>query len=300
MHNKINKNEDGFITGILRKLQFILLSFSSALLLFWVLEIFNIPMGDTLNDFFHAIANIGGSLYGETLKIGNYNVNFSFLSTLILFSLVSYCITLLIEFIEGLGVKAENLKQKVKNVVAREFNKNLEKEVEKEILKSNKFLVLIDFRIESNKSSWDDNFKEMTIKNVTSSFFALLEGNIECESEFIDDKLLLIFNDFAIVDKSLTVLESLFGTLKKEYKERKCVIDWSAAIDTYEYITDVGEKTQTLKKLLKLFIPDRFMCLATFVARYNLQQDKKYDLMSNGFYTVNGQEEVFTLRKKMN
>ena len=63
-------------------------------------------------------------------------------------------------------------------------------------------------------------------------------------------------------------------------------------------MTEIGSKSIHLKKMLDLMIPNKFMCYSTFKNRYELHSNKKYDVKSNGFYVLNGNEEIFTIEKK--
>lgn len=299
MRALVKNEEKKLVVKVLRSLQFLIFALLIMVVVVWLLLILNMKLNSTVASIFYSVTRIGAFFLSGGIKIGLYYIDFSYLSTVIVFFLILYFIDFVIEYLGNLDKKNKIKKLNEEKRELVEVNAEIQRDLVQAELKNNSFIVLFDFSIKDNRSSWEsENARKHTKKDIIISLLALLEGNLDCESVFVDDNIMLIFeNSFSSVDITLNMICSLMRTLVEEYKQKKCSITWSAALDVYKDRVDREKKSQEMLRLLPLQIP-HFSCLGTFKNRYELKTNPRYTIKSNGVYAISGNEEIFTLETK--
>lgn len=252
--------------------------------------------------FFETIKNIVHLFYNRTIKVDQDSIDFSFLiATFIMLGLV-YGLKFVVEYIHKAEYKFEKIHKAVKNKHEEIFNAALEKEYIKSESKNNKFLVVIKFSASNAaKDSFFDKDSEVGVeeieKEVINEFMNDSTEILKYQKKVIRDYIILNFNDFEAVDRTISLIKGTVKDIAKKHSEERWKISSFISLDVYAEESEIIPKAKKMVQLVKLGFNDMFVCTSSFKQRYSIQKNPRYTIEHHGTYTINQQkEDVFSIK----
>lgn len=297
----------------LQFIQVLLVFLSLFIILYWVLQLAGLPFLQPFDLFFTILKSIIHLFYNRTVQINNISIDFSFLIAVFILLIIAWGIKFVIDFVNYIEKKFDSIYKVFKQKNENEFNIDLEKQYISQESRNNKFLILINFYAEDlSKDKFYTRDAGMDMKEekqnmILEDFFENLEGNLDCQSKFLNNKflndkllkgnLLLDFNNFNDINNILSDIENIMKTMKSKYSKEQWKINYLMSVEPYAEPREVLQKTERLKTLNGLGLKDRIICLSAFKQRYSLIKDAKYTFEAQGVYKIREEEEeVFCLK----
>lgn len=211
------------------------------------------------------------------------NLQIFLLFVLIIYSL--FCIKNIYNFITKLLKNFFNIiKGKINQFVINKMNEELQKNLIKEVVKFNKFVVVCKFNFDEKLKNPD---LYETLSTFAKPFFEKFGARIRCEG----NTLIMDFFGFnEIVDDVLTVLRNL----RKLTQQKYAGLEISGAITL---VDDHPSKSYHLVKQISNFNLKNYWIVyhTDFKLNYTLTQTRKYTPVSVGYYMIeNDTIELFT------
>ncbi len=302
MFYKLVKKVFVFIINLLQFLQVSLIFIAFFVLFYWILQLWGVRFAPQIAMFFEGIKDFINIFYTRTVTIDGTTIDFSFLFAALLILFIAWGLKFIIESINFIEKKYDDIHFRVKKQREKIFNVKLNQEYLNQEYKNNKFLVLISFEVENFKTDkfFSKDFGEERVyepKEILEDFFEIIESNLECKEKFLEDGLLLYFDDFNKIDENIINIESIISSLKSKYKEKHYKINYFAGIETYADKSEISSKTERLIKIVKLMFKNEIVCLSTFKQRYSLVKEPKHTFEVQGIYKIIEDEEIFCLKK---
>lgn len=306
MFYELSKKLFKFIINLLKFVQVALIFLSFFTILYWLLDLGGLKLDLQIISFFESIKAFIHTFYTRVVVIDDISVDFSFLLAIFLFLLTSWGLKFVIEYINIFEQKYDSLHTIYKNQTEKLFNIQLEQEYLNQEYKNNKFLILIKFSalnlkkrdFFSRDNTVESGQEEVEIeKKALEDFLKNIKENLNCQTNVLDDGVLLYFNCFNDINKILFKIETIISILKQKYREEQWNISYLISLDIYSNETEINSKIKKLIILTKLSLKNKIACLATFKHRYSLIKNPKYTFESQGVYEISKNEEVFTLQK---
>ncbi len=302
MSDKIGKKLFKLLSDLLSFIQITLIFLSLFTIFYWIFQIAGLKFIEPVAPLFESIKETTHIFYQRTVNFGDAVVDFSFLVAALFMIFCSWLINFIIEYIELTEKKYDKLTLKIKKKKEEAFNAQLEKEYLMESNKNNKFLVLIKInptnmtKDKFYNRNLDEGVKEKE-KEVLFNLLEIIDEDFNCKKNIIENSVLLVFNDFNVIDKVLQSIESILAEIKNKYLEEKWGIEYSVSIDVFENETEIDSKIIKLNKLIKLGLINEIVCLSSFNEKYSSMRFRKYSLTSEGSYQMGeGNEEVFCMK----
>lgn len=293
----------------------VLVFLSFAVILFWLFQLGGATFLAPVTPFFESIKGITHFFYNRTTVVAGVDVDFSFLIATIFMMTMVLVLKFVVEYVEMCERKYDKIYMYFKKKAEDLFNIGLEKQHLMSEYKNNKFMLLVSFEVKNlAKDSFFDKDsgvgevekqKEVLIAFLNSFDVGigyqkkLIElGQVDGQNSSQNGSILLSFNDINEVDKVISCIEENIVRLKRKYIAEKWQIASLIGIEVYAEEKEVMLKILNLKKLIKLKLYDKILCLGNFKQRYLLQNKPKYMAEGKGIYTINDkEEEVFCIEK---
>lgn len=277
-----------------------LISLIMIVYVFWVLQIANIQLNDACRDIVNLTLFVGDMFYGETLRIYSYDIDFSYLSSIIVYAVLFYLLHLIVEFIKNMEQQVQISINKIKRSEEKKLNDELQANFLKEEFKIKNGMLMLDIKSISIKRSWNSEEKKgFTSSELINLLLTELEkNNIHFKYEIFNGKLLLDLDNLSQFDMNLNKLIVILKRMQEDLYRDYCNITWCIATDVYLNEKDRAWKIPRLSKTLEVFSINGAICLATFKLRYELNPVRKYKLVSQGVFNIQEDNlEVFKLEK---
>lgn len=253
------------------------------------------PLFEPVKDFIHLF-------YTRVATIDKVSIDFSFLLAAILMFLIVWALKFVVEYIEFAERKYDNIYRYVKNKAEDLFNLNLETQYLSMENKNNRLLVLIKFN--ANNAAKDSFFNrdvevgvEEKEKEILLAFLKSLDISPTMQKRFLNEGVLLYFEDFNDVERILAVLKSNIMNLQRVYAEQKWIINSLISVEAYAENKDIETKLKNLIMLNSLNQPNQMLCSGAFKQRYSLVHNPKLIIEDQGFYKMaKGGEEVYAIK----
>lgn len=304
MFYQIGKNLFRFVINALQFLRVVLVFLSFATVLYWILQLAGATFIAPVAPFFEGIRSTTHLFYNRTVQSGDTAVDFAFLIAAFLFLGIVWGLKFAIEEIENAEEKYDEIYKVLKKKAEEHFNLQLEKEYTTKEKKNNKILILIKFHAENLlKDSYYDKDTNAGVdekqKQLLIIFCKNLEQKLSLQKRFLNDGLLMYFDNFKDINKILMHIENEMKVIKQICREEKWYSTASVSVETYAEDTEVLAKIKNLVILIRLNLQNMIICLGTFRQRYSLSENQKYFIEAEGLYTIdnNVQEEVYRIRK---
>lgn len=302
MFYNLGKKIFKILINFLHFIQVVLIFLSFFIILYWLFELGKAPFIAPFTPFFDSIKNFVHIFYQRTVTVDQATVDFSFLIATFIALIIVAGLKYLIEFTKDAEKKYDKIHNAIKKRTEDLLNITLEQEYLMTEYKNNKFLLLIQFSaLNMAKDSFfhkDSNVGlEEKQKEALLSLADELGKELEFQRKFLNDGLLLYFDSFKNVDKTLSTIEKIVLNLKRKYHAERWQINSIISIDTYAHDNEVLNKIRSLIMLVRLGIKDKIVCMSTFKQRYSINKTQKYQIETQGVYIISDIEEnVFVLR----
>lgn len=304
MFYQIGKNLFRYIINALQFLRVVLVFLSFATVLYWILQLAGAPFITPLAPFFESIRGFTHLFYNRTVQSGEQSVDFAFLIAAFIFLGIVWGLKFGIEEIENAEAKYDEMYKVYKKKAEDHFNLKLEKEYTTKEKKNNKILVLIKFHAENLlKDNYYDKDANVGVdekqKELLIIFCKHLEPKLQFQKRFLNDGLLMYFDNFKEINKILFYIEEELKVIKQICREDKWYSTATVCVETYAEDAEVLAKIKNLVILIRLNLQNMIICLGTFRQRYSLSENQKYFIEAEGLYTIdnNVQEEVYRIRR---
>jgi len=282
-------------------MQVSLIFLSFFIILYWLLQLGGATFIQPFAPFFETIKDITHLFYVRTVKVDEVTIDFAFLVATFAMLLLVWGLKFVIEFIETLEKKYDTAHKCLKQKRENAFNRTLEKQHLISEYKYNNFLIFVKFSaINLLKDSFFHKDVEVGVEEkqteVLRDFSKNLTETFQCQKKFINEGLLLYFNNFDNVDKILVSIGDNLLNIQSKYVEEKWEISYLFGVDAYSESKEITAKVENLMKLTNLGLKNRKICFSQFKQRYLLLKSPKYNIEGAGVYQLtNTEEEVFYL-----
>ena len=257
------------------------------------------PIANTISDFVKLFYNQDVMMSG--IYVDSSLLLFDFVAILVVLGITKskYYINSLMDYIDS------NV-NKLKQTEEDKFNRKLKLETDAKIRRANSFAILVklevvDLLIDRRYGS-DINTREIEpkLENAYKILFSSLKSVEGCTFARKDQKLVIMSNNFSIVDNVVHYLEQAVERIRKKFLEDKFKLDCYAAIDVFEATADLkGTILPSLELLIKLRHANQIICYGNFNIRYSLVSNTMYNTaLLRGSYEINGGTDIFVLLKK--
>lgn len=281
--------------------QIVLIFLSFATILFWLCELGGATFIQPFSPFFHFIKDITHMFYNRTIQVDQAQIDFAFLIAAIALLVIVLGLKFAIEGLEELEKKYDYYHGKFKESTEKSFNINLERQHVKAESKINKFLILVKFKA---RNMVRDSFFEKGAnegadekeKEALNLFVDKVDKALGPQKRILSEGVLLYFEDFKRIDKTLGVIRDIIYELKGDYAELSWELKEIISIEPYAYDSEVTYKIRNLMLLNRLDFRGEIVCLSQFKQRYALMDSPKYKIESKGIFEINKDEEVFCIK----
>lgn len=301
-NKKLGTETFKFILNVLHFLQISLIFLAFFTIIYWVFELAKAEFVKPLSPFFEGIKSTTHIFYNRTVNTGEVNIDFSYFVAALFFLLCVWLLKFVIEYIEIIATKYEQLSESLRQKAENDFNAKLEKDYLKHAAKENKFLFLIKFSVQNiaKDKFYDKNVDEgveAKEKEVLFDFIEIIEEDLKCEKKVENGKMVLLSNDFDNIDQFISSLQNILSNLKNKYLTEKWNVDFFISTDVYEKNIEITEKINKLNSIIKLGHKNDIICPSTFKGRYELAKIQKYSFIGEGSYQLAGlNEEIFRIK----
>lgn len=302
MFYKIGKVLFRFVLNSVNFFRLLLVFWAFFTLVYWLFQLGGntfvnqfAPLFEPVRDFIHIF-------YTRVATIDKVSIDFSFLLAAILMFLTVWGLKFVVEYIELAERKYDSIYRYIKNKAEELFNLNLEAQYLSMENKNNKLLFLIKFS--ANNAAKDSFFNrdfEMGVeekeKEILLAFLKGLDISATMQKRFLNEGVLLYFEDFNDIERILAALKSNIMNLQRIYAEQKWGLTSLISIEAYAENKDIEAKLKNLIMLNSLNQPDQILCSGAFKQRYSLIHNPKLIIEDKGFYKLaKGGEEVYSIK----
>lgn len=294
-----------FIINILFVVQIALMITVFLTATYWFLDLINVNAFDFVKPLAELITSFMRLFYKQDVNIGGVFLD----GSLLLFDIMAIALVValakfkyhIIRTIDSLNILIRECQDKQEI----EFNKSLQKEVEKKVKKSNNVAILIQFKAQNMlvDSCWggkDENEIKEKEEEAFKIFYASIKNLEGCKFAKTDNKMLILSENFDNIDHILNYIELVINRIRINMKKKKWLLISLVATDVYE--DKSAFKTEIypmLEKLLALNIKNEPVCLSSFCMRYELISQSMFKPFLRGKYNFGTECNVWSLVKKV-
>ena len=295
-----------FIINLLFVLQITLLILIFFTAAYWFFNLIEIHIFDFAEPIANCISDLIRLFYTQDIEVGGIYID----GSLLLFDFIALILIFMItKFKYFLYKTISNVEIYIQNCLKRledNFNKELQKEIEESVKKSNDLAVLIKFKVKNMfvDACWGGD-KEDGAKEKEQEAYKILYSALKtfegCKFAKSGDNLLIFLTDFEKTDSLMIFLYSAIERLQYNMQKKHWKLTAYISVDVYNDKTDNfrEEVLPILDALLDLKNKNVAVCLGNFGMRYELLKNQEFYLSKRGLYNiVNCENEVWTLVKK--
>lgn len=302
MFYKIGKVLFRFVLNFVNFLRLLLVFWAFFTIVYWLFQLGGNPFVTQFAPFFEPIKDFIHIFYTRVATIDKVSIDFSFLLAAILMFLIVWGLKFVVEYIELAERKYDSIYRYIKNKAEELFNLNLETQYLSMENKNNKLLFLIKFS--ANNAAKDSFFNrdvqvgvEEKEKEILLAFLKSLDISATMQKRFLNEGVLLYFEDFNDVDRILSSLKANVMNLQRIYAEQKWMLNVLMSVEAYAENKDIEAKLKNLIMLNSLNQPGQILCSGAFKQRYSLVHNPKLVVEDQGFYKMaKGGEEVYAIK----
>lgn len=302
MFYKIGKVLFRFVLNSVNFFRLLLVFWAFFTLVYWLFQLGGNPFVVQFAPLFEPVRDFIHIFYTRVATIDKVSIDFSFLLAAILMFLTVWGLKFVVEYIELAERKYDSIYRYIKNKAEELFNLNLEAQYLSMENKNNKLLFLIKFS--ANNAAKDSFFNrdfEMGVeekeKEILLAFLKGLDISATMQKRFLNEGVLLYFEDFNDIERILAALKSNIMNLQRIYAEQKWGLTSLISIEAYAENKDIEAKLKNLIMLNSLNQPDQILCSGAFKQRYSLIHNPKLIIEDKGFYKLaKGGEEVYSIK----
>lgn len=298
---KLGKKFFKIFINFLHFLQIGLIFLSFSVIIFWILQLAQVPFIEFFAPFFDGIKSFVHLFYNRSVVLDEVSIDFSFFIAAIIFMIFVLVLKFAVEQVEFIEQKYDSAHGYLKRKTEAVFNAGLNQQYLSGEKKNNKFIISVRFKARNmmKNSLYDRDAnvgEDKKEKEVLFDFFEVLD-DLKCQKRNIQSGVLLYFDNFNEIDEVISSIDGIITDIKKKYLTDKWKIDFLMAIETYADENEITQKAQNVLKLLNLGFKGEIACLASFKQRYSILKEHKYKCVGKGVYKINKDEEVFCIKR---
>ncbi|MBO6257559.1 hypothetical protein J6N69_05940 [bacterium] len=258
------------------------------------------PIAEAIADFVKIFYNSQIEIAGRTID-GSILI-FDIVSILIVFVITKskYYIFKGAEFIDKI---VDGLVQQEEN----KFNEALRIETEKRILNSNNAAIIVKLELKDltirkyrrlDQPQRNKEEKEELVFKMLYTEVKTLEG---CKFAKNGTKLVIMLNEFAMIDDVLPKISQITDKIKAKLKEDSWETYCYIGAEVYDDKTDFRNTVYpALENLIKIKHSRGITCFGNFKMRYQYKKDQQYQIeLFNSDYAIDGGSDIYVLVKKV-
>lgn len=303
MFYKLGKKSFKLFINSVQFFRIFLVFLSFFTVLYWLFQLGGATWVSFFAPIFEPIKGLAHIFYTRTVSVDQVTVDFSFLVASLSMLLVTWVLKYVVEYIELVEKKYDSIHSAIKKKAENAFNTNLERQYKHEESQNKNFMILIN-ALATNMAKNAHYNKDADVgvdekqNEILSEFSQIISTKIRCKQKLIENNLLISFDSINEIDNTIDKIENIVKDLRLKAKEEKWNLDFVIAVEPYAKEEEFMTKALTLKKLLKLGLRNKIICLSTLQLRYSMIENPKYILEGLGIYKINDKEEtVFSIKK---
>jgi len=271
---------------------------------YWFLDLVGLFYFDFVSPLANAIIGFMHAFYRKDIEFGGV----SFDGSLLLFDLFSlgivFCLTKIKIFIyramEYIQYSIDECLEKIEN----NFNSDLQKDMEKNIMQMSSIAVLVEFSAKSLMidKKWGGDAEEGVKEKADEAFkefYDALKIFPNCKFAKTDNKMIILLNNFTDIDRFLQYIDGSINDIREKMKKDRWLLSSYVAVEAYDKNKEFKEVYPTMQKLLMLRIQGEALCYGNFKLRYEMEPIREYDLAMKGKYSLTNTENVWSLMRKV-
>ena len=302
---KLGKNTLKALQNICHFIQIVLIFLAFFTILYWILELAQVPWVTQFSFIFEPIKTFTHTFYNRTLYSSGSPVDFAFLIASFVMLLIVWALNFLISIFEKAEAKYDKIHSVLRKREEDEVNAELSKNSTKLEKNNNKFIILVGFNLANilYDVKYGGNADDITkdkLQEVVMRFSKEAQSLTPLKKTS-EDSVILSFNNFEEIDLILTKLFKILKRLKDELTVEKWKLSYIAGIEVYSKDADMLTKCNNLFAIKRLNIKNTLCCLASFNQRYTLITKPSFEVSGLGIYKIGENElDVYKIHKKTN
>lgn len=278
-----------------------LIFISLVTMVYFILNLMNIPMPDAVKGVFDVIYNFQSALYKPELAL--IPVDFTFMTfsieMLLIAGLLVYSQSFLIEFEQHLDKVTKDNDRRYEE----KFNKSLAQNAKKIENQNNYFAILFNIRMSQSARNMYNIQKNVDIdikrQEVFNQLKHLIVNTFGVYIEQSQSGAIAFFNDINQCNKLFDLILNFQDKIRQELAQLNLKIDVISAVCIASKKDKKENYVPKLEKLLNLSIPNRIMVLNEFRNRYITLKEQTYEFTELGTYAM-GEDliDILSVNKK--
>lgn len=278
-----------------------LIFISLVTMVYFILNLMNIPMPDAVKGVFDVIYNFQSALYKPELAL--IPVDFTFMTfsieMLLIAGLLVYSQSFLIEFEQHLDKVTKDNDRRYEE----KFNKSLAQNAKKIENQNNYFAILFNIRMSQSARNMYNIQKNVDIdikrQEVFNQLKHLIVNTFGVYIEQSQSGAIAFFNDINQCNKLFDLILNFQDKIRQELAQLNLKIDVISAVCIASKNDKKENYVPKLEKLLNLSIPNRIMVLNEFRNRYITLKEQTYEFTELGTYAM-GEDliDILSVNKK--
>lgn len=271
---------------------------------YWLCTLLGINLLSFMQPFTVKIMSLTHMFYHQQAQVGEQEFD----GSVLLFDIILLGIII---FLSKVRSDLEKYKSHISQQIDRanreledEFNKKLERETQKNLMKYNKFAILIRIKLKSCSINnvWgidknDDQKKQQDaiIQEFEKSLFEFKALKVAKSG----DNILILGSDFNNIDKYLVHIVTILSKIKNEQRKKRWIVDVYMGLSIYSG-NEIKQVYSDMQKLLDLELSWEFLCIGNFCIKYEMNKFNQFTVEKRGHYMINDAEtSVWRLVKKI-
>ncbi len=271
--------------------------------LHWFLELVNqqfLQFVQPMSDFVSGLIKI---FYKRMIEIGGVKLDGSILLFDIIAILLIFGGAQLRDFFQKQITKIDIIIDKVARDQEELFNKKLQEDYEKQLLKNSNIGILITYSLKNvlGNAFWSEPSNDLVgnkQKEVDKQIYYALSKLNGCKVAKTGSQFLILCSDFEKIDFILDYLKKLLAKIDEYVLKSQMTLTTYVALEPYDNKTNMKKVFTILNKMLSLKMPDEIICLGNFQLRYEFLKKQNYHFVLKGTYSIEDNDKVWALVKK--
>ena len=272
--------------------------YAFACVFYWFLSLTDLPFVENIEFLFLPVFDFVQRFYNQEQFMSGV-ADLTGIIACVVFIVFAIILNFLINFIEYQEeIYYINLKKqhKLNDLIAQ---KQIEQEYIREMRKYNRFIVLVNFKVQQIKSYlFENNIQESDLKNVKNSLIAELFNSLD--AQYISaktrhtDESFFVFGNIENTSQCIQNIMSSIQELSKKYSNLDISLSYDITFDAISSQTNLKEELEFLEKVMQLNYNDSLLTTSLFKTCYELISKSKLN------FTVLGTFQFLVAGKSQN
>ncbi len=272
--------------------------YAFACVFYWFLSLTDLPFVENIEFLFLPVFDFVQRFYNQEQFMSGV-ADLTGIIACVVFIVFAIILNFLINFIEYqeeiyyIKLKKQH---KLNDLIAQ---KQIEQEYIREMRKYNRFIVLVNFKVQQIKSYlFENNIQECDLKNVKNSLIAELFNSLD--AQYISAKTrhteesFFVFGNIENTSQCIQNIMSSIQELSKKYSNLDISLSYDITFDAISSQTNLKEELEFLEKVMQLNYNDSLLTTSLFKTCYELISKSKLN------FTVLGTFQFLVAGKSQN